>query len=254
MDNFKNFLQENKQELDFEKPDRNIWNRIEPEIELPKETKKVIPISRWMAAAACLLLVLASTYFFVNKNNKSTDIPTIVKNNTPVSIEPKKDSNIESDSNNIPNQITTNPSKINTETFAKTDKKAEQIPNKRIKPKTASAQYVIADVEVGNFSQIIEYQRQYISTLPIYGQQSSYFNDFRQQLKQMDADEKDVRNDIKNHGINNSRIELLINIYQQKIILLKQLSQEIGRVNKSYYQKHSLKDSVKTDNPHFLNL
>jgi|GEM_PF-2188362 len=249
MDNFKKYIQDNKSQLDGERPSPNLWDRIEQDIELPKEEKKVVPRTRWVAAAACLLVILVSGYIFLEKNKTQVQIPTFVQNHTPIT----KDSN--DYINKVPTTITNMPPKIETQTFAAAKQKEKTTETRRKVNKIKhSARYVIEDVEVGNFSQVINYQRQYISTLPIYGQKPGYFSDFKQQLQQMDSDEKSVRNDIKKHGLNPKQIELLINIYQQKINLLKQLNQEIDRVNKSFYQNHSQKDSTKMDNPHFLNL
>lgn len=253
MDNFKKFIQENKRELDFEKPDAQLWTQIKQSVEPESSGKKNIPIYRWIAAAACILVVSVSAYFFFQKD-KSEEVPTFVKKETPIIEQTIKSNDIQDKNNDIPEKINAGPPKVNTPTFAKSEKKTTPTVDKKNKRNPATAQYVIEDVEVGNFSQIIAYERQHINTLPIYGQQASYFNDFKQQLKQMDADEKNVRSDIKKHGLNSNQIELLINIYQQKITLLKQLNQEINRINKSFYQNHLQKDSLKTDNPHFLNL
>ncbi|WP_447642659.1 MULTISPECIES: hypothetical protein [Chitinophagaceae] len=250
MDKFKQFIQENRQELDVEKPDAHLWEQMQQCLEPEKPHKKVFPIYRWIAAAACILLVSTISYFFFHKNN-SQEVPTYAQKEAPV-MEPTNNNIRRED--NVPAHLEGNPSKINTDHIAKAEKKTEIIEKKKERKKPASSQYVIEDVEVGNFSQVIAYQRQYINTLPIYGQQPDYFNDFKQQLKQMDSDEKNVRNDIKKHGLNSKQIELLINIYQQKITLLKQLNQEISRINKSFYQNHLQKDSVKMENPHFLNL
>lgn len=255
MDNFKKYLQENKQDLDLERPDSNLWSRIDQDLEIVEEKKNVFPIKRWMAAAACLAILLVSSYFLLYKNKSQQQIPTIAKKVTPTNVVPLDEDNPTIQEEKAPERLEANPPKVNTETFAITEKKKEPIQKKKTTNQAQATQYVIADVEVGNFSQLIEYQRQYISTLPIYGQKPGYFNDFKQQLKQMDNDEKDVRNDIKKTGLNANKIDLLINIYQQKITLLKQLSQEINRINKSYYQNHMQQDSTgKIDNPHFLNL
>ncbi|MFT4202416.1 MAG: hypothetical protein QM610_00760 [Chitinophagaceae bacterium] len=247
MDNFKKYIQENRQELDIEKPDARLWAQMQQY--LPAEpSKKIVPIYRWIAAAACIVLVFVSGYFLLQKN-KPQDIPTFVKKDAPIIDIPK--TAILDSSKNITEQITAMPPKVQTETLASSNK-TEKIQKK--KEKRIAPQYVIEDVEIGNFAQIIAYQRQYINTLPIYGANTNDFKDFQQQLNQMDTDEKSVRNDIKKHGINSSQIELLINIYQQKINLLKQLNQEINRVNKSYYQNRLQHDTLKNDNPHFLNI
>lgn len=253
MDNFKKFIQENRQDLDLEKPALQVWQNIAQNLPQQKvEDKKAFPIARWVAAAACLLVVVCTAYFLLNKGKETVE-PTYAKKEIPTIAQPESNNTIDNKTA-IPEQINSAAPKVAT-TVAITEKKPSPITAKKtIKKQNNTAQYVIADVEVGNFTQLIDYQKQYISTLPIYGQKPSYFNDFKQQLKQMDADEKDVRNDIKKHGLNSNQIELLINIYQQKITLLKQLNQAINRINKSYSQTRMQKDSTKSEEPQFLNL
>ena len=252
MDNFKKFIQEKKQGLDCESPDSRVWAQIAQHLEPKQEnSKKTFPMFRWAAAAACLLVVGVSAYFLLEKNKKQDTVPTFAQKATPLT-EGLKEENIIP---NVPRKTENVSPKTATTNYVANPKKTPPAPARKKPGKNnTSAQYVIADVEVGNFSQVVDYQKQYISTLPIYGQKPSYFNDFKQQLRQMDNDEKEVRNDIKKHGLNSNQIELLINIYQQKITLLKQLNHEINRINKSYYQNHLQKDTAKTDNPHFLNL
>lgn len=251
MDKFKHFIQDNKQELDLERPDFDIWSKIEQHIAIEEGKKKAVPIWRWIAAAACLVIISIATYFLLNENKQYQASPTFAKNEHPITKQ-------------SPKEEVKNSSKPKSTPFSKADAPIAEIAStKKVIPTVAKSkigknrktpQYVITDVEVGNFSQIIEYQRQYISTLPIYGQQPSFFNDFKQQIKQMDNDEKNVRKDIQKHGLTTNQIESLINIYQQKINLLKQLNLEINRINKSYYQNHLQNDSAKTENPHFLNI
>ncbi|PZP50763.1 MAG: hypothetical protein DI598_04835 [Pseudopedobacter saltans] len=254
MDNFKKYIQENKPDLDLDRPGSHLWERIEQDLEIVEVNKKTVPMWRWMVAAACLLLVLVSAFFLFEKNKK--EMPAIlVKKEVPKTTTPQQNPIPIAEEKTREQQEEKVPD-VKPETFASVEKKKEDVEKRKSKSNTPNTkQYVIADVEVGNFSQVIEYQRQYISTLPIYGEKPGYFKDFKQQLQQMDSDEKEVRSDIKKHGLNPNQIEQLINIYQQKITLLRQLNQEINRVNKSYLQNHIQQDSTsKMDNPHFLNL
>ena len=253
MDNFKKYIQENKLDLDLESPDPQLWNRVEKDLLIPKKSGKHIPITRWVAAAACVAILFVGSYFLLEKGNQNT-APTYAHKEVSGKIEPLQQTIKVAHPNLIAEQINTNPAKINKQIVAKSEPKKSFNTTKYNTKKEVARQYVIEDVEVGNFSQVVAYERQYINTLPIYGEKPSYFNDFKQQLNQMDRDEKNVRNDIKKHGLNPSQIEILINIYQQKITLLKQLNKEITRVNKSFSQQQLKKDSSTTSNPHFLNL
>ena len=55
----------------------------------------------------------------------------------------------------------------------------------------------------------------------------------------MDQDEQAVRNDIKTYGLNTEFLEQLINVYQQKLNLLKNLEAEINKMNNKVREKQA---------------
>jgi hypothetical protein len=67
----------------------------------------------------------------------------------------------------------------------------------------------------------------------------------------MDRDERQVRNDIKAYGLTNEFLEQLINVYQQKLTLLKNLQTEVNKMNNKVREKQS--PSEKTE-VHYLNI
>ena len=80
---------------------------------------------------------------------------------------------------------------------------------------------------------------------------ADYFNDFKIQIKQMELDEKVIKSDIAKHGMNDVLLDQLINVYQQKLNVLKQLQIEMNKTNNRFKQNRGPVDSVKT---YFLNL
>jgi hypothetical protein len=67
----------------------------------------------------------------------------------------------------------------------------------------------------------------------------------------MDRDEQQVRKDIRTYGLTNEFLEQLINVYQQKLNLLKSLQAEINKMNNKIRGNQS--PSVKTE-VHYLNI
>jgi hypothetical protein len=67
----------------------------------------------------------------------------------------------------------------------------------------------------------------------------------------MEKDEKLIKSDIAKRGMTDVLLGQLINVYQQKLGLLKQLQIEMNKTNNRYKQNRGPVDSTKT---YFLNL
>jgi hypothetical protein len=98
---------------------------------------------------------------------------------------------------------------------------------------------------------MISMQKNKINTTPIYAEGADYFNEFKVQMGQMDTDEKQVRKDIKANGLKDDMIGQLINIYQKKLDLLKQLQLEMNKLNNRFKQNRGPIDTTKT---YFINI
>ncbi|MEN9600318.1 MAG: hypothetical protein RL596_2642, partial [Bacteroidota bacterium] len=97
-----------------------------------------------------------------------------------------------------------------------------------------------------NFTQVINLQKARISTMPMYAESAAYFSDFKVQLKQMDKDEVQIKMDISRKGMNDELLDQLINLYQQKLNILKQLQLEMNKTNNRYKQNRGAVDTVRT--------
>jgi len=86
---------------------------------------------------------------------------------------------------------------------------------------------------------------------PLYAENSSYFSFYVEQFKQMDQDEQAVRNHIKAYGLTNEFLEQLINVYQQKLNVLKNLETEVNKMNNKVKEKQA--PSNKTE-VHYLDI
>lgn len=102
-----------------------------------------------------------------------------------------------------------------------------------------------------SFTQVINLQKARISTTPLYAESPSYFKDFKLQMQQMEKDEKQIKAFISKHGMTDELLDQLINVYQQKLTMLKQLQNEMQKLNTRYKQNRESVDTAKT---YFLNL
>ena len=85
----------------------------------------------------------------------------------------------------------------------------------------------------------------------MYTETPEYFNDFKIQISQMEKDEKVIKSDIAKRGMNDELLDQLINLYQQKLNILKQLQIEMNKTNNRFKQNRGPVDSTRT---YFLNI
>ncbi|MDP4150264.1 MAG: hypothetical protein Q8927_19740 [Bacteroidota bacterium] len=90
-----------------------------------------------------------------------------------------------------------------------------------------------------SYASLIDFQLKKLRATPLYAENGSYFSFYVEQFKQMDQDEQAVRNDIKRYGLTNEFLEQLINVYQQKLNVLKNLETEINKMNNKVREKQS---------------
>jgi len=85
----------------------------------------------------------------------------------------------------------------------------------------------------------------------MFAETPDYFNDFKLQIRQIERDERGIKSDISKQGMNDALVDQLINLYQQKLAVLKQLQIEMNKTNNRYKQNRGPVDSSKT---YFLNM
>ena len=80
----------------------------------------------------------------------------------------------------------------------------------------------------------------------MYAESAEYFKDFNTQIKLMEKEEKNIKSTIAKHGINNDLLDQLINLYQQKLTVLKQLQLEMNKTNNRFKQTRGPIDTTRT--------
>jgi hypothetical protein len=99
---------------------------------------------------------------------------------------------------------------------------------------------------------MVSLQLEKVKGTPIYAEDAEYFHVFKKQFHDLTNDEKVLKEETKKHGINDDIITRMINIYQEKIALLKQLQFEINKMNNRI--KNSNSDIQKNQSPTYINL
>ena len=243
MDELKNYLQQHTEDLNRDEPRPQVWQNILQQSKPVKKTGVVPMIIRW-AAAACIVVIggVGAWYAFSKKQNLPAETATIKTVKTkPVT----------------PPAIIQSQPVVIEKKYPETDVVAMARPSKKnhLKPIPAKVNSNAALAELHNietsFTQVINLQRERISSIPMVAASPDYFNEFKLQIRQMEKDEKAIKSDITRHGMNDVLLDQLINVYQQKLNVLKQLQLEMTKANNRFNQNHGPIDSTQS---YFLKL
>ena len=212
-----------------------MWLDIQQQL-FTKKTAPIITVFKWAAAACVIVLCGFGVLYLLNINNQNKKI-TANKNQSitpPVEIQKEKASQEENTENNNPQIAQTNPATSNNSTEKNKQPSSTQThPNNNNKEVETTLQSLDS-----RFINIINLQKEKISSTPLYTEGPSYYNDFIVRFKEMDSDEKTIKNAIAKQGLTDDLLSRLINIYQQKLNVLKDLQKEINKTNNRYMQNH----------------
>jgi hypothetical protein len=229
MDELKKYLQENRMGMDADLPPANMWQRIKKEEAVQKPGSKIIRISFRFAAAACVLAII----FFGVKwmiTDTTTTTPTAINNSFPVKIQ-----NDSLQKENVAVQLPHD---------------TISVPVNRNKNAEPTPDALLEDFQ-RTYGSIVKMQLNSIRHTPVLGEEPGYFNDFKSMLNQMDIDEGVIKRNMKANGVTAQLLEQLINVYQQKLDVLKSLHTEIDKMNSKIKQNHPLPDSL---NVYYINI
>lgn len=239
MDEFKKYLQQNRSSLDVEEPSPAIWDRIERQ-QPAKKTTVIVMMTRWVAAA-CILVLAGIGVWSLMRDTSTPELSNITANEN-------IQQPVEQPHTTVPETETV----TTTKELAVTEKrehKKKHIPTIKAIPER---QDLIAMNNIENsFKQVINLQRDKVSTTPMFAESAEYFADFKIQIKQLEKDEKGIKAEIVKRGMTDQLLNQLINIYQIKLNTLKQLQLEMNKINNRIKQNRAPVDSVKT---YFINI
>jgi hypothetical protein len=83
-----------------------------------------------------------------------------------------------------------------------------------------------------DYDQLIAGQIAYTKSLAVYGETPSYFQEFMNDFKRLENQEKELGKTIAKNGLQENSIDDLAMIYQQKLTVLKKLQNEINKTSK----------------------
>ncbi len=264
MDEFKKYLQENRAALDLDEPGPQSWEKVQARLKQERPTAKVVAIKKYFqwSVAACVF-VLAGIGLWSLLDSKSETLQQQVLNapNTPKYNATENNKIIEVQRGNEELKKT-NFGQTTTENeagLANNEKATDNGVSKTFagKQNNSSSQGLskdvlasLASVETG-FTQVINLQRGKISTTPMYAESAAYFNEFKMQIQQIEADEKQLKKEISKKGLTANQLDQLIDLYQYKLTVLKQLQLEMNKTNNRFKQNRGPVDSTRA---YFINI
>jgi hypothetical protein len=221
MDKLKEYLLRHKAELDVDSPAPDTWEHIAAR---PGSSSWMVRV----AAAACVIALVGGGLWLIIRNNRapSDTADTAKQNGGAVKSEPAPGKEKVGDSVRNEGSTARNPSK---------PKQAHHKTRSR-GPAGSSDEVDLIDK---SYSSLIDNQLKKLRATPLYAENGSYFSFYVDQFKQMDHDEQAVRNDIKTYGLTTEFLEQLINVYQQKLNVLKNLQTEINKMNNKVREKQA---------------
>lgn len=245
MDELKKYLQNHRDQLGDDAPSPTIWTGISESLE--PAVRPVFRIGYRLAAAAIVLVMAGAAVWYWNQPTKSTqELVKEIKQPVLPTVTPSLVDTIE---------------RTITAALTKPAAKAKNL--QRGFPAATPITTIHTVSELSNndvakmasletsFTQVINLQKARISHTPLYAESPNYFNDFKLQMQQMEKDEKQIKVFISKNGMTDALLDQLINVYQQKLTMLKQLQNEMQKLNTRYKQNRESVDTAKT---YFLNL
>jgi hypothetical protein len=285
MDEFKKYLITNQEQLDTDEPSSLVWSKVQEQLKTQSgenfaqvhdesisvkldTTAKVFSMRKlvqWSAAACILGLAGIGAWYLFTDNNvvKPLQEQVVTNEEKPNSATNNLNNATNSSTNNFDSTPQATEALVATESNAPSASATQPILSKAtqsVQSRTASsaspvnnsnnAMTALANMETG-FTQIINLQKGKISTTPMYAESASYFNEFKSQINQLEQEEKQIKKEISKKGLTDQQLDQLINLYQYKLTVLKQLQLEMNKTNNRYKQNRGPVDSTRA---YFINI
>jgi hypothetical protein len=231
MDKLKKYLRDHEVEMEFDVPDDSVWQRIEADIPASPGRKATIRLIRRLAVAATIVgVIIAGAYWWFSRTGDE-----IVKNNPEIIHENS-------------NQKDSLPG-IDTSNYQPSRDVAAVKPTRLVKPEQLLHKEV-ATISQG-YTRLINYKLKELRTTAIHAENPGYFSLFTNRLRKMEKDEQRLKSDLSKYGVTDELLEQLINLYQQKLNVLKSLQAEIKKMNNKVIEN---KGASKKGSKYYLNI
>jgi hypothetical protein len=253
MDDFKKYLQQRSDDLDVDIPRDRVWQGINKELNPAKPMAALVYI-KWAVAACVIALAGFGGYMLLNKPVASYQLP-VASNKEQVTNSKQKlqEEPTRLQPTTTEQLVASNEVRPNTDIQNVKLKNQDSRKTSNLKPQTSKSSNTLSALEQveTSFTQVINLQKAKVNTTPLIAENPGYFNDFAIEMKRMERDEQNIKRDIRKGGLTDELLDQLINVYQQKLNMLKQLQNEIHKTNNRFKQNRGPVDSTK---PYFLNI
>ncbi|WP_438945851.1 hypothetical protein [Sediminibacterium sp.] len=271
MDEFKKYLQENRTALDLDEPGPQSWEKVQTRLQQEQPTAKVVTIKKYLqwSVAACVFLLAGIGLWSLLETKPDTlqqqvlSAPneSVPNKNASVGVEKKSESPANVPAESVSTTVTNNGNEVlkSDRNIVNTANHSSNGINKPLanKQNNSGSQGLskdvlasLASVENG-FTQVFNLQRGKISTTPMYAESAAYFNEFKMQIQQIEADERQLKKEISKKGLTANQLDQLIDLYQYKLTVLKQLQLEMNKTNNRFKQNRGPVDSTRA---YFINI
>lgn len=229
MDEFKKYLFDHRDELDTETeapPGPRVWEHIQRRA-VHRKKIRIGTVLQWTAAAVAVILFAAGILWWT-RNDRGPQEFASKDTIQPQLIPP---SHYTDSVTAIPLQAGT----VTDSTAVPGKQEAEAItsstPAKRSHRRKVKEPVSPLQALENNYASIISYQLKRVERTPIYTENAGYFHAFKKQWLDLEMDEQKIKQDTKKYGLNDEIVDQLIQLYQQKLSVLKQLQTEIDKMN-----------------------
>jgi len=237
MDEFKKYLQQHREEMDVEEPSGQLLQRIQMQTAGIKKAAMHTLLFRY-AAAACIIFVIAfGLQRLMRPNDKKQQDTAGAGKTLPV--------------NTARGIVKDVPPADSIPVTAITSKHERNFSKAGLPVKKQSLPYQLMNSFEHNYSQLVNLQLKNIRNTPVYGEAPDYFDGFKKTFVQIDSDEQSIKKHIKTSGLNDALLEQLINVYQEKLNVLKNLQHEINKMNKKLKDNQQPSDTL---TGHYINI
>jgi len=241
-DPLKNIIAESKNELEIETPNAESWEKISRSI-AAKNPAPIQGIKRMLVyvSAACIITIISLGVFrYMHVVQIKPDNDVTKKTSAKNSDNTNDTTNTESNKN----QLTAIPPLP--EESLKQNIKHKNIAIASLRPAKKQSRKSLPPEVLQiqkDYDKLVAGQVNYTKHLALYGESASYFQEFRDDFKILENQEKELKKSIAQNGIRENSIDDLISIYQQKLTVLKKLQNEI---NKTSNRNKNLTDTIPT--------
>jgi glycyl-tRNA synthetase beta subunit len=229
MDNFRKYLQENADKLDCDVPREEVLAELHQRI-LNSRKHSYYRIMYQYAKVACITVFIGLTTWLILIHDKSSSLivntssPQILKNHTLPGDSP------------ILGETPINLEKAHL--YTKSLRKRYTVANtdKSKAPVTDAAALEAQKLEA-EMKLVINNEENVVNTTPILAESPAYFEYFKEEFKKITQEESAIKVKVQKYGMNDLFLAQLINIYQEKLNVLKELQLEISKINALYKNK-----------------